>query len=212
MHLSDSQPGHWQPLQCHDGKSLLQHLRPTPMPFWASGDWHDDDYYYYYYISFYDMLLLICYHYLLLLLLYYYYLLLLLYNIISIFSLLLLLLILWWWWWFISNNLDSNMETMGWQICHPWFTIKTILMLLRLQKLGINDIQISMTRQRQLKPWRGPYGRWAELPKMTVPVPMRFIAHIIPHISGVYTVTWSWKFVKSYNHTVQLYIIIPCTH
>lgn len=96
--------------------------------------------------------------------------------------------------------------------CHPWFTIKTILMLLRLQKLGINDIQISMTRQRQLKPWRGPYGRWAELPKMTVPVPMRFIAHIIPHISGVYTVTWSWKFVKSYNHTVQLYIIIPCTH
>jgi hypothetical protein len=111
MHLSDSQPGHWQPLQCHDGKSLLQHLRPTPMPFWASGDWHDDDDYYYYNISFYDMLLLYV-----IIIIYYYYIIIINYYIISLVFFIIIITIIWWWWWVISNNLDSNMETMGWQI------------------------------------------------------------------------------------------------
>ena len=75
------------------------------MPFWASGDWHDD---YYYYISLYDMsLLYIIYYY------YYYY-----YDDDdddddgTREAELILTQV-------ISNNLDSNMETMetmGWQI------------------------------------------------------------------------------------------------
>jgi len=70
------------------------------MPFWASGDWHDD--YYYYYISLYDMSLLY--------IIYYYY-----YDDDDDGTReaeLILTQV-------ISNNLDSNMETMetmGWQI------------------------------------------------------------------------------------------------
>ena len=71
------------------------------MPFWASGDWHDD---YYYYISLYDMSLLY--------IIYYYY-----YDDDddddgTREAELILTQV-------ISNNLDSNMETMetmGWQI------------------------------------------------------------------------------------------------